>query len=111
MSNCLIANDVAESLPDYDLDRDEHDLQRYFIYKSIEKDGKKTLKGECRKCKKDLSRISGNTTTMVNHLKTCDGTAWALYKSGKKSLKTSLTPTTSRLVQPKINVVFAVSTN
>lgn len=71
----------------YDTSKDEGDLQRYFIYKTVEKNGQKLLKGECRKCGNDYSRIDSNTSSMINHLEKCDNAAWKIYKSLRTTKK------------------------
>jgi hypothetical protein len=61
--------------PAYDLSKSEQDLQRYFIYKAIEKDGQTELKGQRRKCNKDCARNNRGTIAMLNYLKKCDKSA------------------------------------
>lgn len=84
----------------YDLTKSEQDLQRYFIYKAIEKDGQTVLKGQCRKCNQDYSRPGRSTTNMTDHLEKCD-------KAGKEKRKYNFTPTTPR-TQPTISSSFKV---
>lgn len=84
----------------YDLTKSEQDLQRYFIYKAIEKDGQTVLKGQCRKCNQDYSRAGRSTTNMTDRLEKCD-------KAGKEKRKYNSTPTTPR-TQPTISSSFKV---
>jgi len=110
MEQITTTSSVYVPHPKYDLSRGEGDLQRYFIYKTIEEDGVKKLKGECRKCGKLLSRIDGATTSMVNHEETCDNEAWKIYKAAPKSRKSISAPSTPKsTLQPTIDSKFMVN--
>jgi len=97
----------------YDLTRGEGDMQRYFIYKTIEEDGVKKLKGECRKCGQSLSRAGSSTTNMINHEEKCDNEAWKVYKAASKSRKSKSAPSTPQSnrkpQQLKIDSAFTVN--
>lgn len=107
----ISSNDPTASK--YDLSRGEGDLQRYFIYKTVEEDGVGMLKGECRKCGQLISRIGRNTTGMINHQSICDDEASKIYKAAsksRKSLSTSSTPQSKhKSLQPTIDSAFMVS--
>jgi hypothetical protein len=96
----------------YDLSKGEGDLQRYFIYKTVEKDGVKKTVGECRNCQEECPRPTGSTTCKTRHLEKCNKKAWAVYKeasASRKSLSTPNTPQSGRKsLQPAIDSLFKV---
>jgi len=99
--------------PKYDLSKDEGDLQRYFIYKTVKEDNVDKLKGECRKCGKLISRVGRATSGMITHQENCDEEASKAYKAKSKPRKSSSAPSTPRSTrqsqQPAIDSLFKVS--
>jgi hypothetical protein len=68
------------STPAYDLTKSELNLQRYFIYKTIKKDGQTPMKGKCRKYGQGYSRIGGSISNILSRLEDCDNAAYVIYK-------------------------------
>jgi hypothetical protein len=78
----------------YNLSKNEGDMQRYFIYKKVIESEIELLKGECRKCSKTVSRTGRSTSSMIDHEERCDKDASKLYKAASKSRKSNSGPST-----------------
>lgn len=80
MEELSITASVYAPHANYDLNRDENDLQHYFIYKTIKEDDDEELKGECRKCGQSVSRNGSSRSSMIDHQEIFDKKASTIYK-------------------------------